>query len=192
MLTKNNHFNAFENYTYTIKSISPEHNELLWEIYASDVKKYNWAICTFYIIINYFWAIMYFCITLQLYLHFALIAPSHFCSDGVKKADIALESFAQFRYNLNCPEPHSWWGKPDREWPGRTPWWPASWDFGFSCDRQQNIQCVLIYRCCVLVHVWCSLFSVGNKVTTITTTIATTTSSSSSSSSIRSRLLTTT
>ena len=43
-------------------------------------------------------------------------------------------------------------------------WLPARWAFGFYGDHQQNLQCVLIYRCCVLIHVWCSLFSVGNKV----------------------------
>ena len=50
-------------------------------------------------------------------------------------------------------------------------WLPARWAFGFPGDHQQNIQCVLIYRCCVLIHVWCSVFSVGNKVTIITATI---------------------
>ena len=35
-------------------------------------------------------------------------------------------------------------------------------------DHQQIIQCALIHRCCVLIYVWCALFSVGNKVTSIT------------------------
>ena len=43
-------------------------------------------------------------------------------------------------------------------------WLPARSAFGFSGDHQQNIQCVLIYRCCVLTHVCCWLFSVGNKL----------------------------
>ena len=47
-----------------------------------------------------------------------------------------------------------------------TYWVPARWAFGFSGDPQQNIQYVLIYRCYVLTHVWCSLFSIGNKVIT--------------------------
>ena len=43
-------------------------------------------------------------------------------------------------------------------------WLPARWAFGFFCDHQHNLQWVSIHRCCVLIHVWYSLFSVGNKV----------------------------
>ena len=46
---------------------------------------------------------------------------------------------------------------------------PTRWAFGFSGDQQQNIQCVLICWCCDPIRVWCSLLSVGNKVTTTTT-----------------------
>ena len=48
-------------------------------------------------------------------------------------------------------------------------WLPAWWDFGLSGDHdEQNIQCVLIDRCCLPMHVWSTLLSVGNKVTTTT------------------------
>ena len=61
------------------------------------------------------------------------------------------------------------WNTPDGSW---NPWvqsaapadshsWPLFWlparlAFGFSGDHQQNIQCLTINRCYVLVHVWCS------------------------------------
>ena len=42
----------------------------------------------------------------------------------------------------------------------------ATWAFSFSGD-EQHIQCV--YRCRVPIHVWCSLLSVENKVSTTIT-----------------------
>ena len=47
-------------------------------------------------------------------------------------------------------------------------WLPTRWSFGFSGDHQQNIQCVLIYICCVLISMWCSFLSVKNKGSTTT------------------------
>ena len=49
-------------------------------------------------------------------------------------------------------------------------WLPAWWVFGFSVDHQHSLQCTSICKFFVLIHVWCSLFSVGNKLTTTTIT----------------------
>ena len=55
-------------------------------------------------------------------------------------------------------------------------WLLAWWAIDFFGEHQHNIERVLIYRCCVVIHAWCLLLSDGNKVTTtITTTTITTT-----------------
>ena len=48
-----------------------------------------------------------------------------------------------------------YWGTSNYLWMASSTFWlPARWAFGFSGDHQQNLQCVLIYRCFV-IHVWC-------------------------------------